>query len=367
MNFGEWLDRLPGMVGERNLVLLPIARAAIKEHISDMEIVELIYAHSGNPPLTRGEIVRALEKARATSVDIDWGRIDSLAKTRELMKAASYSEEDKGNVPRLISEGRKWMKSDWDGNGNVFSHFSKAFASPPFKASPLEEAAYQAKVFCGSLWDTWEDSQEDGYVFLTNDNYAPRTRAHLFHPRDLVFAINDWVDFARRHGVRSYAPIGECIPQFVCANLFTGEEGLTEDGKPSFVCKSTIAHRRVALLEFDHLEKDDQIAFWVGFLLENPNSVYSLVASGRRSIHGLVNVGEAEGADPALAEATWRDTWKEIKRLYASNDNEAYCCDTACKDATRLTRMPGALRIGGKADGARQELLYVDPNAYIND
>ena len=115
-------------------------------------------------------------------------------------------------------------------------------------------------------------------------------------------------------------------------------------GKTSFRCDDAIAQWPYTVIEFDAMSHADQLAFWYGVDLP----VVCLVWSGGKSIHGWIRVDcpSAEEWEQEVREKLYRTRFVPMG------------ADPACRNPSRLTRMPGAFRA---AKQAYQRLLYLAP------
>ena len=106
-----------------------------------------------------------------------------------------------------------------------------------------------------------------------------------------------------------------------------------------------VARFRFAVVEFDGLSREDQLAFW--YAAEMP--VVALIDSGGKSIHGWVRV-----CDVAQAEV-----WERVVEQHLFGCLlQPLGVDGACKNESRLSRLPGHLR---KETGRWQRILYLAP------
>lgn len=106
-----------------------------------------------------------------------------------------------------------------------------------------------------------------------------------------------------------------------------------------------VAAPRFAVGEFDGLPLDDQLAFW---RVVPRLPVAALVHSGKKSIHAWVRVDCADAAEWEAA----------VEKVLFPGYLKPLGLDPACKNASRLSRMPGHRR----ADtGQIQRVLYLAP------
>ena len=137
---------------------------------------------------------------------------------------------------------------------------------------------------------------------------------------------------------------GYSIPPFIIPNPVTGEPGKTKGGKPSLRADECVAAHRFAVVEFDNLTWDDQIAFWWSVKLP----ICALIDSGNKSIHGWIRV-DCESVEE------WE---QEIERKLYGELLTPLGVDSSCRNESRLSRMPGHKRSGKRW----QRLLYLSPD-----
>ena len=193
--------------------------------------------------------------------------------------------------------------------------------------------------------DLWEESKD-------RIDWSPQRDASEVLRR--LYAPDDWLFIGSRYdaGAEHILPASEwierfehfdSIPEHLIPNPLTGEQGLTQDGTPSYRADSCVAQFRFAVVEFDTMPREQQIQFWAGVKLP----VVALLDSGGRSIHGWIRIDAANAA-----EWTRRVEGKLFDILTAVG------ADGACKNEARLSRMPGHFRA---EKGRWQRLLYLDP------
>jgi len=151
-----------------------------------------------------------------------------------------------------------------------------------------------------------------------------------------VLTAGDWI---------SRFLAGAPVPELICPNPLSGEQGPRKDGQPSYRADSCVARFRFAVVEFDTLSLEEQVAFWGVVRLP----IAALIFSGKRSIHAWVRVDCQD-------EREWH---RRVKQELYGQLFEPLGVDKNCKNAGRLSRMPGALR-DAKED-AFQFLLYLNP------
>ena len=171
----------------------------------------------------------------------------------------------------------------------------------------------------------------------------------LYEPEDLLFiggkepgvlgwsirTASDWLEYFQNggHTVEWFMP-----------NSLTGSEGRTKDGKPSFRSDDCVKSFHFAIVEFDELSREDQLAFWWSVNLP----VVALVDSGGKSIHGWV-----------LVDCRDADEWTEqVEERLFGDYLIPLGADGACRNESRMSRLPGHRR---KSTGRWQRLLYLAP------
>ena len=167
-----------------------------------------------------------------------------------------------------------------------------------------------------------------------------------------LYGGDEFVFIGERHDtdprtVRSWVEIlaaGHPLGPHIIPNPLTGEEGLTKDNKPSRRADACVAAFRFAVVEFDGLPLEQQVAFWTAVKLP----VTALIDSGGKSIHGWIRV-----------DAPDRVAWeRDIEVGLFAERLVPQGVDAACRNEARLSRMPGHTR---EDSGRVQRLLYLAP------
>ena len=309
--YRDGLAGLAGAVGQRNARLLGIVTLGIMAGYGDDRIFDEVKGASGIPPLGDQEIRHALQTAHRDTVPLDRAH----PKTR-------WTPPPK-LVPPLGARASDFVGSMIEA-GAGSSSLPFADRSPVrIPAGPRE----QARAFLSALYDT-------GDLLFIGDKYD-------------IGAVGANI---RTAGEWRGASASEPLPPLVIANPLSGAEGMTKEGKPSFRCGACVAAFRYALVEFDAMSMENQISFWTGVLDTGVLPVRSLTFSGNKSIHALVEIGVADSD-------AWG--WAIDTLLFAvCNPNAAkdLQADRACRNADRLTRLPGAIR---QDKGRTQTLLWL--------
>lgn len=189
----------------------------------------------------------------------------------------------------------------------------------------------------------------------------------LYAPDDCLF-IGARTDGGREHVCKVAAwtralDLGATVPELVAPNPMIGVAGKTKDGKVSYRSDDCVAQFRFAVLEFDEIpaslrepgepaaawSRDSQCQFWAGALAYGW-PISALIDSGGKSIHAWFVVNAKDAAE-------W--TAKVEGELFA---RFLVPCgvDSACRNESRLSRMPGHFR----AEKSRwQRILFLNPAA----
>jgi hypothetical protein len=236
----------------------------------------------------------------------------------EIQDAVKKAAHDGGTAPAPILTVRprvapallRWLIEQGKGRDEEFLR----------KASPLPpgaEGLRQTVLLLLSLYDKNE------FLFI-GDRIDKR-----------VLSVAEWLELA------SYdRPLGP----FIIPNPVTGRPGPTKSGGQSFRSDSNVGAFRFAVVEFDNLSREDQLAFWSTVNLP----VAALVDTGGKSIHGWVRVDCAD-------RQAWENT---VEHGLFGERLVPLGVDAACRNESRLSRMPGYPRA---ETGRIQRLLYLAP------
>lgn len=154
--------------------------------------------------------------------------------------------------------------------------------------------------------------------------------------------LGEWLDEQNEHHP-------DHLGEIVRPNPFTGEQGETNVGKPSYIAQGCLSAFRHMVFEFDHLALEDQCRFWAGFIKAKALPLVSLVYSGNKSIHGVIRVDA-----PDLP--TWNHYRAKILSLYGTDPDSRYRLDPQALHPLTGTRLAGVIR---KSTGKAQELLWL--------
>ena len=139
--------------------------------------------------------------------------------------------------------------------------------------------------------------------------------------------------------------MGLPVPPHVIPNPLRPDAGTTQAGKPSNRCDDSVVSFRYAVAEFDVMDKAEQLAFWWGY---RSAPIAALIDSGGKSIHAWLRVD-------CPNRAAWE---RDVEQTLFGKVLIPLGCDSACRNESRLSRMPGHFR---REQNAWQRLLYLDP------
>lgn len=149
---------------------------------------------------------------------------------------------------------------------------------------------------------------------------------------------DEWISYVKTEGVPE-SQAGCWFRMNPCAAVGSGEGGAITD--------ADITSHRFMLLESDALPVEMQLALF--YRLKLP--VAAVIMSGGNSAHAWVKVGACDGKRYS----------EVVARLLASL--EKFGIDKANKNASRLSRCPGAIRVVGATGDGLQRLVWLNPNA----
>ena len=225
----------PSGGGGCHAALLGVANHGVHAGLEDQQILDDLRAHIyGDRVVPDSEIIAAIKKARG---DHNGGVFRPSPK------------------PRTVTGPRYMEKLLRRGAGTTIADL---LAASPITI-PTDPLA-QTELLLKSLYRRHE------YLFA-----GTTYRAAVLPAGDLLEQI------------KSYAGIG--FPHFI-PNPMTGQQGLTKTGRLSYRCDATVADYRFAVVEFDEIPKEDQLAFWAAV----PLRVVALIDSGGKSIHGWIKI-----------------------------------------------------------------------------
>jgi hypothetical protein len=258
--------------------------------MSDDQIENEISDGSGEPPLTIQEIRHALDTAHTS--------IERFRPGPRKQEKPPLGPRAKDYVPQMIELGRGATMDQISGLSPL--------GIPP---GPRD----QTMLFLSTLYtdtDTLYTGPKNGFG----------------QPKVNIKSAIDWKNQTTLSG------------PLILGNPLTGSVGVTLKGEPSYRCKDSVKSFRYALTEFDKMPLDMQACFWVGVLKSETLPLRSLVYSGGKSIHGLIEL-----AVPGLQE--WET---EISKLMHAVAHPSLPleqrADPSCRNPDRMSRLPGVIR-----------------------
>jgi len=209
----------------------------------------------------------------------------------------------------------------------------------------LEQGKYIDEV---DIWEAsplriWDEPKDHPCLLLSV----------LYAPDDLIFIGELYGEGILGDTIR---PVSEWIRYFqdggktgphIIPNPLTGTPGLKKSGNGETLRGDlSVKEYRYCVVEFDDLSREDQIRFWSSAHLP----IVALIDTGGKSIHAWLQVSK-------LAEVRTLDEWDEqIKvRLYEKL-LIPLGVDPQCKNASRLSRLPGHFR---EEKNSMQRLLWL--------
>jgi len=320
--FAEACRNLPPPGGGCHAALLGAANYGILAGLSEADIfAELRRAvKPGSRTVTDREIWEAIAKAKSdTGHRISRPDFQALTPNERnaaevVRNAAAILAEDKARAlalrEKLIAAG-----------GGEQSPFDADIweASSPHPGSGYEQYTAPAADMLLFLREVY---QPDDYLYV-GDGYEKPGRIQADH----VKTVSEWIAFfqaALNKGHNLFMP-------FFCVNPLTGQP----DEKGSFRKDCQVKSFKYCVLESDVLPLEQQIPLIRGLGLP----VISLVFSGSKSIHALLDVTQHAGRQ-ITSKADWDRTIKD--ELFTQLAPLGF--DPATKNPSRLTRLPGVYR-----------------------
>jgi hypothetical protein len=169
---------------------------------------------------------------------------------------------------------------------------------------------------------------------------------------DSIRTAAEWIAFFQEQCAKTRTPaeaayFAEEFPH-IMANPLSGLLGKTKSGKDSYRADASVKDFRFAVAEFDNFSVEDQIAFWKGLGLP----ICAVIHSGSRSIHSWVRV---DGVKDAAC-------WERVIEQGLFPMLGSLGVDTACKNESRLSRLPGMFRT---EKNQWQRLLWLCPDGGV--
>ena len=322
--YAEALNAFPAAGCGNHDHLLRCANLGVLAGLADSEIeADLVRCAKRKP--TPGELAATIANARATAGKNSPGPAYSALTPEEKerlkarRKAARELEERLGNQAKVEAV--------------------RKLAGPPL---PLVDLMRLSPTIEPGADFTDPDAQRQNAALLLATLYAPSERV-------FIGGTYDTGPDALRSSSDLQAAIldGAEIPPFCIVNPFTGTEGKTKSGKPSFRADECISALRYCLYECDlpEIPLDLQAAF-IASRIKAGWPIVSVVYSGGKSLHALLKV-----------DITTAEQWQAEIREKLFPVLAGLGADAACKNPSRLTRLPG----GRHKSGNLSALIYLDP------
>ncbi len=313
--YRERLAGLARMQGRRNSSLLGLCNLGIMAGLSDERMESEIIAASGVPPLNTSEVRHAIQTARRDTRPLGDGSFTGRTWSPPPPKPPPLGSGAITFVKRMIEAG----------SGATFETLQKSS-----RRKISECPALQTKAFLETLYQPAE------WLFCCK-RYSKGV------PKADLDTCSEWAELIGNGKLTA--------PELLCCNPLTGVEGMNKDGKPSYRCAACVTEYRYTLLEFDAMPLNNQMEFWSGVIKTKTLPMKSLVYSGGKSIHGLIEIS-------AKDMQQWNT---DIEKLHFATCNRKalreHQADRACRDTNRLTRLAGAKRSDTKR---HQSLLWLD-------
>jgi len=177
-----------------------------------------------------------------------------------------------------------------------------------------------------------------------------------------MFELDDYVYVGDQRGERKVHSVAKCIeayndgrkpPEQIAINTFTGSTAETQAGSPSYVCDASVSKYKYYAVEFDGVDLDKQLYFWLGLNVEPRAIVYS----GNNSYHVWFDAPYCENKedwDLQVRDGIFRDKLNPMG------------VDCSTTNPSRLMRTPGAVR---SKTGSPQYLLWLSdyPRQIVED
>jgi len=312
----QTIDKLgvfpPSGGGGAHGALLSVSNHAVRSELSDEEIYILLREVVHGPRyIPDGEIWQAVERARCDLEEVDDEeesfstegqpkRSVRLNPKVQLVQKEALSAETKS---RLLAQRDEWIEQ---GMGTTEADIKKR-SSVGIKGGKAEHAARVIE----------ELYEPDELIFM-----GKRSLAGLLNRT--IRRAKDWCQHFRSGGY---------IPELMIINPLTGTEAPTKSGdKMTYRGDACVKTYKYAVVEFDDLTLEEQLAFWS----QCPLPIVALNYSGGKSYHAWVKVD-----DVATAEQ-WDLVVKE--QLYEQM-LVPMGVDAMCKNPARLTRVCGHKRL----------------------
>ncbi len=196
--------------------------------------------------------------------------------------------------------------------------------------------------------DIWEasplrvwDPPKDHAALLLEALYLPDDLLFIgeLYDTDTIRTVAEWLEYFRN---------GNGAGPHIIPNPLTGTLGPKKSGDGETLRGDlTIKEYRYCVVEFDDLSREDQIRFWSSARLP----IVALIDTGGKSIHAWLQVSKL------CTKVHTPEQWDEqIKRRLYERLLIPLGVDPQCKNASRLSRLPGHFR---SEKNSMQRLLWL--------
>jgi hypothetical protein len=235
------------------------------------------------------------------------------------------------------------------------------------KKKEFAQATLQAIIEHGGHVDLDELYRHSPVPLSDTEPHMITLLKNLYSPDSLIFigrrtdpgVVGDsirkasvWVNFFQEQCAKTRTPaeaayFAEEFPH-IMANPLSGLQKNTKTGKNTFRGDECIQDFRFAVGEFDVLSVDNQLSFWRGLGLP----VCALIHSGGKSIHAWLRVDCVNNSED----------WTRVIEMGMFPMLGSLGVDTACKNESRLSRLPGMFRT---EKNQFQRLLWLCPEGGV--